>query len=130
MPLRHPDLEIAGRDLKLGQAFVVQQARKLANQFEIDGGSSHARTVSGAKGASVGVAEWRLRPDGAPENRFMAFTYTRVGARGNLSGSAALRGKVKIWIIGPIFVSETLVMGSWRLGKRKFNYILLYGLEA
>jgi hypothetical protein len=54
------DLEIADGNLKLGQAFIIQQSRELTNQFKIDGGSSHARTVSGAKGTSVWVAGNRL----------------------------------------------------------------------
>ena len=55
MALGEADLEVAGGDLKFGQAFVVKQARKLADQFEIDGVRGHARTVSGAKGAAVGL---------------------------------------------------------------------------
>lgn len=59
----------------------------------------------------------------------MAFTYTRVGARGNLSGFAARYGNASTYTISDISHFPPPIMRWLRSGKLKFNYILLYSFK-
>lgn len=59
----------------------------------------------------------------------MAFTYTRVGARGNLSGFAVRCGKASTYTISDISDSPPPIMRWLRSRKLKFNFILLYSVK-